>query len=144
MYFWAKVLTEVPINVILPIITGAIAWWMVGFNDYVVPFLIFILVSVILSMVAFGLGLMLSAFIHDPAIVEQIQPLVLLPFMLFGGFVLNADNTPVYFVWIQYLSFFFYGFRVMMNVVLNDQNFWCKASDFRPLPVLSAPLCVIL
>lgn len=140
LYFWAKMLTQLPVNVLVPVLQGTVGWWMIGFNDAVVPYLVFIVVSVLLSNVAFALGLALSSFILDPAAVQRVQPLILLPFMLFGGFFLNADNTPVYFIWLQYLSFLSYAFRAVMNKSLEGLSFWCKPADFRALPVPSAPL----
>ena len=28
---------------------------------------------------------------------------------LFGGFLLQSDSVPVYFIWLKYISWFYYG-----------------------------------
>lgn len=33
----------------------------------------------------------------------------IIPFMIFGGFFLNKNSIPVYFIWLRYLSWFLYG-----------------------------------
>ena len=37
-------------------------------------------------------------------------PLSMIPFVLVGGLFLNVDNIIVYFIWLQYISFVFWGF----------------------------------
>jgi hypothetical protein len=34
---------------------------------------------------------------------------MMLPMLIFGGFFLQADTVPKYFIWIKYLSWFYYG-----------------------------------
>lgn len=33
----------------------------------------------------------------------------MLPMLIFGGFFLQSDTVPKYFIWIKYLSWFYYG-----------------------------------
>ncbi|RLN86610.1 hypothetical protein BBJ28_00022893 [Nothophytophthora sp. Chile5] len=42
--------------------------------------------------------------------------LILMPMMLFGGLLMNSNDTPVYFVWINYISPMKFGFDAMMKV----------------------------
>eukprot|EP01128_Nolandella_sp_AFSM9_P012768 TRINITY_DN95_c1_g1_i1.p1 TRINITY_DN95_c1_g1~~TRINITY_DN95_c1_g1_i1.p1 ORF type:complete len:782 (-),score=142.23 TRINITY_DN95_c1_g1_i1:59-2344(-) len=144
MYFLAKVFTQLPVNLAAPAILATIGWWMIGFNDNFGNFLIFLLVALLVNNLGFSLGLLLSTAILDPAMVQRVQPLILLPFMLFGGFFLSADSIPVYFQWIEYMSFVKYAFRIAMNVVLKDTAFWCQAKDFRDSFFVAVPLNMTL
>lgn len=52
---------------------------------------------------------------------------VLLPFLLFGGFFVNTDSIPIYFDWIGKLSFFNYGFEILMvNEFEGVENIECN------------------
>ena len=43
-------------------------------------------------------------------------PMVLIPFMLFGGYFVNQSNVPYYFYPLQYMSMFKYGFQAAVEV----------------------------
>lgn len=58
--------------------------------------------------------------------------------MLFGGFFLNADNVPNYFIWFESLSFVKYAFRLTINFLLGGLSFYCKESDLRDVPVFAS------
>jgi hypothetical protein len=45
---------------------------------------------------------------------------IILPFLLFGGLLINSDDCPDYFIWIQYVSPIKYGFEAMMKI------FWAE------------------
>ncbi len=39
----------------------------------------------------------------------SVGPPIIIPFLLFGGFFLNAGSVPEYFKWLSYISWFRYG-----------------------------------
>jgi len=57
----------------------------------------------------------------------SLSPMILIPFMLFGGFYVNQNNVPYYFYPIQYISMFKYGFQAAVQVfcliILNFLEF---------------------
>ncbi len=48
-----------------------------------------------------------------------------IPFMIFGGYFLNNETTPKYFLWIRYLSWFNYANEAL---VVNQ---WHGVEDIR-------------
>lgn len=34
---------------------------------------------------------------------------MMLPMLIFGGFFLQSDTVPKYFIWVKYISWFYYG-----------------------------------
>ncbi len=56
IYYITKQLADLPFYVILPIILTSIIYWMVGFNDDIERFLMFIIIIIILTQVVTGWG----------------------------------------------------------------------------------------
>lgn len=44
----------------------------------------------------------------------SIGPPIIIPFLLFGGFFLNAASVPEYFKWLSYMSWFRYGNEALL------------------------------
>jgi ABC-type multidrug transport system permease subunit len=150
VYYISKLLAELPVMTIIPMIQTTIAYFMIGFNDsvgsfltygcifyqfalltllFAVPWILTCVSMLLLSNVAFAMGMLLSCAILDTSIVIKIQPLILLPFMLFSGFFLNAASVPVYFIWLEHISFLKYAYRIACNAVFPGLTFTCEAGS---------------
>jgi ABC-type multidrug transport system permease subunit len=144
LYFISKVITQLPINVLAPTLLITPAYWMMRLNDGFPEFLILLLTAMLVSNVGFGLGMALSTAILDVSVVQKLQSLVTLPFMLFGGLFLNSANVPDYVLWLEYLSFIKYAFRITINTILEGDSYFCRQGDLRDVPYVpagfSAPL----
>jgi len=53
--------------------------------------------------------------------------------MLFGGFYINSGTIPVYYAWIKYISFFRYGYEILVYNELHGLKFTCTKG---------APVCI--
>lgn len=89
-YFWGKVLSELPMAIILPLIQSAVLFYGVGFDNsewqkYPIFFLTFLL-----SYNAFGgLAYLLGASIAQKQVINILLPIIVVPTMLFAGFFVN-------------------------------------------------------
>ena len=45
--------------------------------------------------------------------VAPVATLFMIMCMIFGGFFVNTDSIPPYFIWIHYVSFITYGFETL-------------------------------
>jgi ABC-type multidrug transport system ATPase subunit len=138
LYYLATFAIEFPPNLIIPFLSTTIFYWMVGFNDSIAPWLVMCAFAVLLNIVGHGIGMFLSCAVLDTGLVLKLQPLVILPVMLFSGFFLNTDSVPKYFIWLEALSFLKYSFRATCVAVfsLGDKlvfscppNTLCRFSD---------------
>jgi len=73
-YFWSKTLSELPRTCFLTLLFSAIAYWMVFFRPTFVNFLIFWIISILISMSAEGLAYVVSAMAKDPQTAGAIAP----------------------------------------------------------------------
>jgi ATP-binding cassette, subfamily G (WHITE), eye pigment precursor transporter len=78
---------------------------------------------ILINSCAVGLGYMVSCLARRVDIAPIIGVVIILPFMLFGGLLINSDDAPVYFVWVQYISPIKYGFEALMKI------FWKQISS---------------
>uniref|UniRef100_A0AAR5QJ71 Protein white n=1 Tax=Dendroctonus ponderosae TaxID=77166 RepID=A0AAR5QJ71_DENPD len=76
------------------------------------------------------LGYLISCISPTVAMALSIGPPLLIPFLLFGGFLLNIKSIPIYFQWLAYLSWFKYGNEALMvNQWDNISSIQCPAGN---------------
>ncbi|KAK7066131.1 ATPase activity protein [Halocaridina rubra] len=123
VYYLAKNAAELPLSLCIPVIFISIMYFMVGLNPLAERFFIAMGVLVVLANTVVSFGFMLSCVAKDINVGLGITAPLLVPLMLFGGFFLNANTVPDYFIWIKYISWFNYG-----NEAFNI-NQWTGVSD---------------
>ncbi|KAJ2876680.1 hypothetical protein GGH93_000562 [Coemansia aciculifera] len=114
-YFAAKNIIELPIQIISPIIYSAISYWLLGFQHDGVKFILFTVIAITLSVCGFTCGFLLGASFKTLSAVLAALPAMFLPFMLFGGLLVNTGNSTVWLRWIQWISPIKYGYSAMMK-----------------------------
>lgn len=119
IYYLTKYLAELPSNIIFPFISTTIVYWMIGFNDHPTPWLILCGFTILLNIVGHAVGMLLTCAILDTGVVIKIQPLIVLPLMIFSGFFVNSASVRNYFVWLEAISFLKYAFRACNNAVFS-------------------------
>lgn len=121
-YFLAKTIIEGPTLLLFPLIFGTISYWMIGFSSSAEQFVIFLFGIMTFAATAASLFLAIGAIAPNQVVASICAPLVVVLFLLFGGFYVNNDNVPVYFVWLKEVSFFNWGFGILVYNELNDFN----------------------
>jgi len=128
-FYLSKMLSELPMNLLSPIVSSSIGFWLMGLHDNVENYLLFTLFLILLTFVAHGMGMMLASIFDDPSTGLRVQMLIMLPLMLFSGFFLNNASIPVYFIWLQYVSPIKYAFSGAIISVLHDLPLNCTTSE---------------
>ena len=88
---------------------GMFPSWSVFFNQY--------LTVILISIVSAGYGFFISALAPTAEIANAIATGLMVPLLIFGGFFILPSATPWYFIWVKYLSWFYYGFQ---NLMINQ------------------------
>lgn len=122
-YFLAKIIVELPLTVFFPIITASAVYWAAGLRYSVGRFLLFTLILQLVSLTGFSFGLFAACLFNDLSVALALSILILLPFMIFSGLLLNIDTVPVWLRWIQWVSPMRYGFSALME---NQFSGWEK------------------
>ena len=89
-YFWAKIFSELPMSVLIPILQASLTYFAIGFSQvYWYKFPIFCAISVLIYNAFTGLGYILGTAISNPQVAAALNPILIVPTMLFAGFFVD-------------------------------------------------------
>ena len=89
-YFWAKVTTELPSSIFVPLLMVTVVYFSIGLNtsDWY-QFFITVLTGILCYNAFSGLGYMIGTSIHNQQVAVIMTPVLIIPMMLFAGFFVN-------------------------------------------------------
>ncbi|CAN4119636.1 unnamed protein product [Withania somnifera] len=117
-YFMARIVGDLPMDLILPTLFLTITYWMAGLKPQLLTFLLTLLVLLSYVIVSQGLGLALGAIIMDAKQASTVITVTMLAFVLTGGFYVH--NVPSCLAWIKYISTTFYSYRLLIDVQFGE------------------------
>ncbi|KAM1002312.1 hypothetical protein ACFX15_002686 [Malus domestica] len=117
-YFMARMVGDLPMELILPTIFLIMVYWMAGLKPDMGAFLITLLVLLGYVLVSQGLGLALGAAIMDAKRASTIATVTMLAFLLTGGYYVH--KVPSCLAWVKYISTTFYSYRLLINVQYGE------------------------
>ncbi|KAG0316959.1 hypothetical protein BGZ99_006571 [Dissophora globulifera] len=103
----------IPLRIIPSILMGCISYFMIGLSPVVVTFFKFLLILVLFNVATAMFCLVIAAAVRTTGVASLASSIAMLFMLLFGGFLINADNIPAALTWIQYLSMFKYAFEAL-------------------------------
>jgi hypothetical protein len=127
-YFVAKCITEVLLQLVYPVIFSCIVYFLIGYRLEAGAFFVFLGFLELCFFCANSVALLISAAaVGNILLASAALPLALEISRLFGGFFLPPAALPIYFVWldsISYVKYIYMGlmtnqvlfFRVLCNV----------------------------
>lgn len=138
-YFLSKTLLDLPIQFLLTLCYGTIAYLSVGLQLHSELFFRFILVLVLIASCAQSLGLLLAATTPNAFVAMTLCPLCMVPFMLTSGFFLNVDSVPKAFDFLVALSPHRYLFSAALLTEFKNLKFYCDPQEALLAPSPSGP-----
>lgn len=132
-YFLSKIIAELPYLITLPTLQLAICYFMIGLRGELVAFLTTVLCCICIAWSSTGLGWFIAAATGDLRIASAISAPIIMPFFLFGGLFQSENTTPIYFKPIKWISWFRYGYHMLMVNELKDLKLDC-INDVVPCP----------
>ncbi|KAG6580771.1 ABC transporter G family member 22, partial [Cucurbita argyrosperma subsp. sororia] len=117
-YFLARTTSDLPLDLLLPILFLLVVYFMAGLRLSAAPFFL-TMVTVFLSIVAAqGLGLAIGASLMDVKKATTFASVTVMTFMLAGGFF--VQQVPVFVSWIRFLSFNYHTYKLLLKVQYNN------------------------
>jgi ATP-binding cassette subfamily G (WHITE) protein 1 len=125
-YYVARVIAELPFQLVFAVVYSIIIYWSTGLNPHVENSFIFIAIIALTTLNACALGFIISAISPDAAIANAIGPPIFIILLLYGGFYINASSLPVGSVWVRNLSLVYWGFQALIITEFQGETFSCS------------------
>ncbi|KHN10345.1 ABC transporter G family member 27 [Glycine soja] len=113
-YFLARTTSDLPLDLILPVLFLLVVYFMAGLRLSVAPFFLTILTVFLCIVAAQGLGLAIGATLMDLKRATTLASVTVMTFMLAGGFF--VQRVPIFFSWIRYMSFNYHTYKLLLKV----------------------------
>ena len=127
-YYISQQICEVPFQVILPLIFTSVVYYGIGLQSTFTVFAEFCVLALLLGFAGNSIGLLLGALLPG-ATAASLTPILLATLMIISGYFIPQENAPVWFSWVFYLNFVFYGLKAAILNQFSDVEFYCKADQ---------------
>eukprot|EP00249_Psilotum_nudum_P014605 c24911_g1_i1 orf=624-3056(-) len=125
-YFMSRTLSDLPLDLILPVVFVIIVYFMAHLRMTVAAFCYTILTVFLIVLTSQSLGLLIGAAVMDVKKATTLSSVLIVTFMLTGGFFLR--NIAGFIRWMKYLSFHSYAYKLLIKVQYSpDQKFNCSS-----------------
>lgn len=124
-YFMARTLGDVPLDLCLPMVFHVIVYFMVHLKQTALAFFLTLLTILLSTVTSQGMGIAIGAAMMDLKKATTLASVVLLTFMLSGGFF--VQKLPPFISWLKYASYNYYTFKLLVKVQYDDgQRYDCN------------------
>jgi len=131
-YFMAKAFVETIVQSIPPALFTCIVYFLIGFQADAGKFFIFLLFMELCSHCAFVWALLTSALCVTVATSLSILPFIFDVWRLFGGFYLSPAESPLYFIWLDSISYIRFAYVGISLNELDGLNYTCTSKQLVP------------
>ncbi|KAJ6423692.1 hypothetical protein OIU84_024631 [Salix udensis] len=133
VYYVCSTLSDMLAHVFYPTFFMVIVYFMAGFKRTVPCFFFTLLVMLLIVITSQGVGELFGAASLSIKRAGMFASLILMLFLLTGGYY--VQHIPKFMQWMKYLSFMFYGFRLLLKVQYDgDELYECESiGGCRPL-----------
>ncbi|KXZ53267.1 hypothetical protein GPECTOR_7g1161 [Gonium pectorale] len=112
-YLTAKLAAELPIGALFPLLFGAIVYPTCGLHPSATRFARFLGILTLESFTSQALGLAVGSVAPSTEAAMAIGPAVMLVWIVFGGYYVNAANVPAVFKWLPRASLIKQSFEAL-------------------------------
>eukprot|EP00197_Chlamydomonas_leiostraca_P006364 CAMPEP_0202866206 /NCGR_PEP_ID=MMETSP1391-20130828/7260_1 /ASSEMBLY_ACC=CAM_ASM_000867 /TAXON_ID=1034604 /ORGANISM="Chlamydomonas leiostraca, Strain SAG 11-49" /LENGTH=699 /DNA_ID=CAMNT_0049546135 /DNA_START=95 /DNA_END=2194 /DNA_ORIENTATION=- len=112
-YLAAKLLAELPIGAVFPLLFGCVVYPLTGLNPDPRRFLRFLGIITLESFTSSALGLAVGSVAPTTEAAIALGPAVMLVWIVFGGYYVNAANVPRVLKWLPKASLIKQGFEAL-------------------------------
>ncbi|KAL0463659.1 UNVERIFIED_CONTAM: ABC transporter G family member 21 [Sesamum latifolium] len=140
-YYFARMVGDLPMELVLPTIFVTISYWMGGLKPSLVTFLLTLWIILLNVLVAQGLGLALGAVLMNVKQATTLSSVLMLVFLLASGYYIQ--HIPPFIEWLKYVSFSSYCYKLLVGVQYSPNEVYdcgsgygCRAVDFPAIKYL--------
>ncbi|VDK88070.1 unnamed protein product [Onchocerca ochengi] len=135
-YYLSKIMSYLPIFTIDGICMVCISYYLIGLYPTFTTFLTTLIICILIEWSASGVGIMLSSISPTYAVAVSISGPLLTVFSITGGLYSNIKTIPESVRWVQYFSWFRFGYEsLIINEFSHYDNISCALSDGKPTTI---------
>ena len=108
----------------MPILFSLIIYWGIGFRNTAAAYFVHLACILVLVFLGNSLGVMLSSMFSDVRTAFSIAPVIMMPLMLFSGFMSNVDSIVKWLSWLQYISPVRYSMEIFLRTEYRREDFY--------------------
>ncbi|KAL2250865.1 UNVERIFIED_CONTAM: ABC transporter G family member 22 [Sesamum indicum] len=113
-YFVARTTSDLPLDLILPVLFLLVVYFMAGLRTTVGSFFLTVVTVFLCIIAAQGLGLAIGATLMDLKRATTLASVTVMTFMLAGGYFVK--DVPTFISWLRYLSFNYHTYKLLLKV----------------------------
>jgi len=121
-YFVSKSIIEIPFQFIFPIVFSFMVYFAAGMTVEIGRFLVFNLILIAVVLCATSVGLFIGWVFDNPSKATAGSMMIMMPYIIFGGFFVNLNTVYVWLRWITYLSPIRYATEALLRNELEDNG----------------------
>ncbi|XP_059316814.1 ABC transporter G family member 7 isoform X1 [Lycium ferocissimum] len=110
-YLLSKLIAEIPVGAAFPLLFGGILYPMARLHPTISRFGKFCGIVTVESFAASAMGLTVGAMVPTTEAALALGPSLMTVFIVFGGYYVNSENTPIIFRWIPRVSLIRWAFQ---------------------------------
>ncbi|KAF5730453.1 ABC-2 type transporter family protein [Tripterygium wilfordii] len=122
VYYICSTLSDMVAHVFYPSLFMVIVYFMAGFKRTVPCFFLTLIAILLIAITSQGAGELLGAAALSIKRAGMIASLILMLFLLTGGYY--VQHIPKFMQWLKYLSFMYYGFRLLLKVQYSGEEYY--------------------
>jgi len=131
-YFLSKTMCEYPIQLSFPLVNSSIIYFLSGFQRKASKFGLFLISNILIVSVGQSFGILVATIAPSAPVALAMFPMVVLPLTLLSGLFTTSENLGPWIRWLETLSPFKYGFRVLMINEFKGLALACDGSEQTP------------
>jgi hypothetical protein len=112
---------------------------LIGFVWNVGKIVHFVLVLLLVSYVGEGVGLLIGAICATRMLAVIVAPMAIAPTILFSRYALPLEAIPPYFVWLRWLSPFWWSFDALAATEFQNLDLHCARGQEYVIPSVLPP-----
>ena len=120
-YVTANTIVQIPFLLIIGLVYAIPSYYLVMLPNEAATFFFFILTLLCTTMASEAFAVLISALVPDPMAGQTIGSALLSVMFLLSGFFITANNIPVWWTWLHYLSLFKYPYESLTIEFLLDK-----------------------
>ncbi|KAJ6966075.1 ABC transporter G family member 26 [Populus alba x Populus x berolinensis] len=137
VYYVCSTLSDMVAHVFYPTFFMVIVYFMAGFKRTVPCFFSTLFVMLLIVITSQGVGELCGAASLSIKRAGMFASLILMLFLLTGGYY--VQHIPKFMQWMKFLSFMFYGFRLLLKVQYDGDELYECESEGGCRPLQSSP-----